>query len=207
MGEGARWADLERLEGWAGEVRVNRIRLASLIAFYGYHLLNVYVLERDDPSLRGSYHAAVTALVLAWSFLSVLLHFCLARRWSPPALKYGATLLDTALVTALLVVSGGPKSMLVVLYFLVIASTPLRLSLRLVWTATLGTMAAWVLLLGYSKYYRPPDERLARTAQVIFALGLGAAGLLAGQAVRQARRLVRGYPVTVEDGESPEAGE
>jgi hypothetical protein len=38
---------------------------------------------------------------------------------------------------------------------------------------------------------------------VIFLLGLAVAGLLAGQVVRQARRLVRGYPIVVVDGEEP----
>src|SRR4051812_33964521 len=45
-----RWDDARRLEAWAGEVRVNLVRVAALVAFYGYHLLNVYALS-DDPAL------------------------------------------------------------------------------------------------------------------------------------------------------------
>lgn len=193
-----RWADLQRIESWAGEIRVNFIRMASLIAFYGYHLVNVYVLAPEDPSIRGSYHAWVTSLVILWALSGMLLHFSLTRRWVPPALKYASTLWDIAMITLLLVISDGPTSELRILYFLLVASAALRLSLRLVWTATLGSIVAWVLLLGYSKFYTP-GPYLARTPQILFGMGLGAAGLLAGQFVRQARRLAQGYPVTVEE--------
>jgi hypothetical protein len=47
----------------------------------------------------------------------------------------------------------------------------------------------------------PDAERLSRPNQIIFELALGGAGLLAGQMVRQARRLVEGYPVTVVEDE------
>jgi hypothetical protein len=196
-----RWADAQRLEGWAGEVRVNLIRLAALVVFYGHHLLNVYFFQ--DESARGAYHAAVTALVLAWSAEVVGLYFSLARRWVPPVLKYAATAWDTLMITALLVLGRDPGSMLAVLYFLVIAAAVLRLSLPLVYAATLGTMAAYAFFLGYLKFWLdlPAPQRLAPPQQVIFLLALGAAGILAGQMVRQARRLVQGYPVSVADEE------
>src|SRR4051812_36477818 len=49
------------VESWAGEVRVNLIRLAGIIAFYANHLINVY-RSPNDPSIAGDYHAKVTAL-------------------------------------------------------------------------------------------------------------------------------------------------
>ena len=52
-----RWADARRLEGWAGEVRVNLIRAAALVVFYAHHLMNAFVWG-DDPSVRGRYHVA-----------------------------------------------------------------------------------------------------------------------------------------------------
>ena len=67
-------------------------------------------------------------------------------------------------------------------------------------------MAGYVLFLGYFKYlvvgverYANHPERLTRADQVVFVLALGAAGLFAGQMVRQARRLVQGYAVTIEE--------
>jgi hypothetical protein len=198
MANGDRWADARRIEGWAGEVRVNLIRLAAILVFYAHHLLNVYVFQ-DDPAYAGAYHANVTLLVLLWATAVLALHLCLSRRWVPPALKYVASAWDTVLVTLLLVVGGDPRTMLAMLYFLVVIAAGLRLSLRLVQVTTLGTMAAYAFFLGYVRFWLdvPDAQRLPRAQQIIVLLALGAAGLLTGQMVRQARRLVQGYPVSV----------
>lgn len=186
-----------RLEGWVGETRLNLVRLAAIILFYGYHLINVYV-ARDNPALAGAYHVKVTALVMVWSVGVAVLY--LSRRWVPPALKYVVTGWDTVLITTLVVLAGDPRSPLTVLYFLVIAAAPLRLSIRLVCTATLLTLMAYGFLLGhyafyligYEHYYADSALRIPPTQEVIFALGLATAGILAGQVVRQARRLLDG---------------
>jgi hypothetical protein len=199
------WADAQRLEGWAGEIRVNMIRAVALVAFYGHHLVNVYLIQ-SDPSVRGQFHAVVTGVVLVWAFVILVLHLSLTRRYVPPALKFLSTGADLVLITAMLMLTGeGPRSPLILLFFLVIASAPLRLSLPLVYMATLGAMAASVALVGFQffvihkeDYYTSPD-RVPRTVQIIFLLALGAAGLLAGQMVRQARRLVEGYSVAVDE--------
>lgn len=200
------WADVQRLEGWAGEVRVNLLRLATLVAFYGQHVVNAYLVGTDS-GLRGAFHARVTGLVVAWLVGIVALHVCLLRRWVPPWLKFAAVGWDVALVTTLLALPGvGPKSPLLVLYFLVIASTTLRLSLPLVYTATFASMAGYMVALGAfvflhvgaDKYYAEGfADRVPRHHEVMFLFGLGGAGLIAGQAVRQARRLVLGHPVVV----------
>jgi hypothetical protein len=199
-----RWEDARRIEAWAGEVRVNLIRLAAIIAFYGNHLVQTYLFHegRNDHG----FHVAVTAIVLAWATSVLALYVCLSRRYNPPALKHIAVGWDIVMVTAVVIVAGAPKSTLAALYFLVIASAPLRLSLPLVYFASLGSMAAYVLFLGYYKYFlagveRYPTDprRLTRADQVIFVLALGAAGLFAGQMVRQARRLSQGYVVDIEE--------
>ena len=61
-----RWDDARRIEAWAGEVRVNLIRLAAVLVFYAHHLVNVYIFH-DDPDILGRFHTAVTALVVAWA--------------------------------------------------------------------------------------------------------------------------------------------
>jgi hypothetical protein len=203
-----RWDDARRVEAWAGEVRVNLLRVAALVVFYGHHLLNAYVWS-DDPGLRGRYTASVTVIVLTWSVAAGTLHVCLHRRWCPPGLKYVAVFWDLALVSALLIIGGeGPRTPLVLLYFVVVASAALRLSLPLVAATTLGAMAAAILVMGHyvfisvgrDAYYAPDSAyRMARSHEIIFLLALGACGLLAGQSVRQARRLVAGYAVLVDE--------
>src|SRR5688572_11305652 len=95
-----RWAEAQRLEAWAGEARVNLFRVAAILAFYGYHLANVY-LFRDDPTVGGRFHSAATLLTISWSILALVLYTCLAARWVPPWLKFAATFGDLALLTLL----------------------------------------------------------------------------------------------------------
>jgi hypothetical protein len=199
----AAFENVRRVEAWASEVRVNLIRLAALLVFYSHHLINIY-LYRDDPSLTPDYVRGVTAIVVAWACLVVLMHVALSRRWLPAWLPYAAACGDVGLVTALLTV-GDVRSPLIVLYWLVIATTPLRLSLLLVVATTAATMFGYLIALGHyaymqigaAAYYADAARRVPRVHQGIVLLGLLTAGALAGQAVRQARRLVDGYPVTV----------
>jgi hypothetical protein len=215
-----RWEDARRLEGWAGEARVNLLRAASVIAFYGQHLLNLYAFHDDlgfaEVAPRAAYHVAVTAVTAGWALAVLGVYVCLSRRWVPPGLKYAATFWDLALVTALLCLSpDGPRSALIFLYFAVLAASPLRLSLRLVQVTTFATWAAALLMMGHyvfvrvgaARYYEPGSPyRVARGSEVIFLLATGVCGLFAGQVVRQARRLVEGHPVTVR-GPRGEGGE
>jgi hypothetical protein len=210
------WAAAERLEGWAGEMRVNVVRVAALIVFYAQHLLNFYVLKEG---MTAEFHTAVTALVLCWSAEVVICHLCLTRRWVPAWLKYATTIWDLVMVTALVVLSRDPRSPLTLLYFLVIASVPPRLSLRLVYVATIGAAIGYLIALGYYVYvvigidryyrttYRESEQPLAildymiripRSTELIMLLSLATAGFLAGQAIRQMRRLVVGRAVTIE---------
>jgi hypothetical protein len=203
-----KWEDASRLEAWAGELRVNLIRSIALVVFYATHLLNVYVWT-DDPDAKGPFHAAVTAVVLAWTVGIVLLHVFLTRHFLPSSLKYVSTAWDLVLITALVMVSpDGPRSPLMLLFFVVIAAAPLRLSLPLVYVTTLGAMAAALIALGqyvllrhgWEEYMDPgKGHRIPRVTEMIFLLALGASGLMAGQSVRQARRLVHGYPVKVQE--------
>src|SRR5437762_3402604 len=165
-----RWADAQRLEGWAGEIRVNLIRFAAITAFYGNHLLQVYLFR--DQGITPVFHAGVTVVALTWAVAALALHGCLWRHWVPPALKYVATACDILLVTTVLMLSGDPRTTLAVLYFLVIAAAPLRLSLPLVTAATLGSMTAYLFFLGYLRFglHLADAQRLSRPQQIIFLL-------------------------------------
>jgi hypothetical protein len=115
-------------------------------------------------------------------------------------LPYATAIGDVVLITALLMVGNSVHSPLVILYWLAIASTPLRLSLPIVTLTTIASMAGYYAALAYyayfhigaAAYHADPALRVPKTTQVIVLLGLAAAGLLAGQAVRQTRRLLIG---------------
>ena len=198
MNADSSWDDARRLESWAGEYRLNLLRLVALAGFYAYHLLDAYLL-RDDPAVRGQYHVLVSAVAFAWAVGAMVLHLCLVNRWVPAALPYLATAWDLVMITLVLVIGGDPRSVLAVLYLLVVAGAALRLALPLVYAATLGAMAAFLFFHGYVRFWLqlPAAERLAHPQQVLFLLALAVAGLLAGQVVRQGRRLSGGHPLAV----------
>ncbi|MEQ8785375.1 MAG: hypothetical protein RIC55_03715 [Pirellulaceae bacterium] len=207
----ALWARTQIIEAWAGETRLNLIRLVGVLVFYGQHLVH-YLFFNADEHLSAAYHTQTTALVMAWMAAVVALFVCLARRLSPRWLKYAVTALDAALIAALLIVSGGPRSAFLPLFLLVVAAAPLRPSLGLVTAATSMAAAGYLFVLGYyvlvqvgvDDYYQGGAAvRIPRDSQILFLLTLAVAGLLAGQAVRQMRRsiaraalLVDGEPTT-----------
>jgi hypothetical protein len=202
--ESAGWEAARRIESWAGEIRVNRLRLAAIIIFYVRHLIDVYV-NPLNRQFTGRYHLLVTVIVLAWTAQVLWLHWALSQRRMGEKLKYIAVIWDLVMVTMLGIVAKTPQTPLMLLYFIVIASAPLRLSLRLVWVATLGAMAGYAIVLayyawwviGFDKYYATPELRIPRSVEAIWILAIGVAGLLAGQVVRQMRRLSGGYPVAM----------
>lgn len=184
----APWAAAQKIEAWAGELRVNLLRLAAIAAFYGHHLVNVYLLRMELPP---RFHLGVSALAGAWTAAAVALHLALARRVNPPALRYAAVAWDAAMIATLLTLHSGAASPFVGLLFLLVATAALRLDLRCVWAAAIAAILAFAFVCGHDKWVR--GRGIERSQQIILALSLAAAGALAGQAVRQARRFALGY--------------
>ena len=140
-GDDRQWFIVGRWQEYEGEGRANLLRIAGIAAFYGIELANYWTGVVDRP-----FHQAVTALALAWALIALGVLFCLGQHIFPASLKFLSTAADVVLLTAILVLADGPKSPLVVAYFLLIVLATLRLSLRLVWFATLGSMLGYLFL-------------------------------------------------------------
>src|SRR4051812_7204250 len=204
------WPDAQRVEAFAGEVRVNLVRLVALLAFYARHVVQMLLAAPDDP-VRGMYHVRVTVVSAAWAGMVIALHWLLSRRRVYPWLPYASSLLDVLLITLLCAIAADPRSPLTLLFFLAIAASPTRLSLRVVWLTTAAAVIgylvvlahyAWVVV-GYDRYYGTPELRIPRSHETTFILALIVAGGFAGQCVRQARRLVSGPIVSRAPDEAP----
>jgi hypothetical protein len=137
-------------------------------------------------------------VAFAWAGVVVVVYSLLRAGKMPAMLPILTTLADTILVTTVVTISGGPKSTaLVLLYLLIIAATPLRLSLRLVYFATFAAAIGYIIALGHyvflrigeAVYYNTESVRIPRSQEVVTLLAILSAGLLAGQAVRQTIRL------------------
>jgi hypothetical protein len=99
----------------------------------------------------------------------------------------------------------------ILLFFPVIVSAAVRLSLPLVWFATIGSVIGYLAVvahyawrvIGFDRYYATPELRIPRGDEAMFILALLVTGVFAGQVVRQARRLTRPLGATIATSAPP----
>jgi hypothetical protein len=192
------WFVVERWQEFGGEARANWLRMLALAAFYLVELVNYHGLRLgfiELPKVSGvdkPFHLAMTALTAGWTLSGWLSVMLLRQRVFPSSLKYVSTGLDLAFLTTMLLVADGPKSPLVVGYFLILCLAAIRFSLPLVRFATVGAVFGYLVLLANAAWFRPA-LRLPRYEQLIFVLALATAGVLLGQLLRAARAAAEDY--------------
>lgn len=183
------WKAAVRAEEWAGEMRVNLLRLVAIAVFYGHHLLNFYL---QDLGLTPRFHVIVSSIAVSWAAAALATHLILTKQGNRRFLKYATLSWDVFMTTSLIAFSGGPQSQFLILLLLILFTAPLRLNLRLVWVATLAVALSYGTICGHSKWVNV-ETQIPVVHHVIFFLGLATAGLVAGQCVRQARRFAQNY--------------
>jgi hypothetical protein len=192
-----RWYIVGRWQEYEGEGRANLLRIVGVSAFYLVELANYYGLHLGfleiPPTVERPAHLAITALALCWAIVAGAVLMCRQLRFFPAALKVISTGCDILLLTAVLTVADGPRSPLIVGYFLILTLAALRFSLALVWFATAGTAAAYLFLLGYARWFADRDLRVPRYQQLIFLLAVVLTGVILGQVIRRVRRLADAY--------------
>ena len=194
------WFIVSRWQEYEGEARANLLRTIGIGAFYSIELVNhgVHIGALQLPQVVDDrFHQAVTALAVAWTMVSLATLVCLRRHFFPPAAKFITTACDLVLMTAVLTIADGPRSPLVVGYFLIIALAALRLSLRLVSMATLGSLAGYLFLLGYVKFFASAERAAAmsvpRYSQLIMLVALLLSGVVLGQVIRRVRSMAEDF--------------
>jgi hypothetical protein len=202
------WFIVGRWQEFDGEWRANVVRTVAVAAFYGVELLGYYDVNlgwlQMEPAFSRQFHLAITALAAAWIIVAFGTFYCLQSQFFPAALKYFTTGCDVILLTTMLMAASGPRSPLVVGYFVVIAVSALRFQLRLVWCATLGSMAGYIFLLGFAKWHAtwfnlPPREMsVPRYAQLLTLLAMALTGIALGQLIRQVKSMAEDYAARVQ---------
>jgi hypothetical protein len=192
------WYIVGRWQEYQGEARANLLRLVATIAFYAIELINYYGVDLGFIQLPKvsdlAFHQTVTAVAVAWVMLGLGVHLCLRLHILPEALKFVSTGLDVILLTLLLMVADGPRSPLVVGYFLIPALATLRFQLRLVWFATIAAMLGYVWLLGWAVWIESVrNVRVPRYHELIFLTALGLTGIIQGQVIRRVKALAAEY--------------
>lgn len=196
------WFIVGRWQEYSGETRTNLLRIASIGTFYAIELANYYGIDigplQVPASVDQNFHMLVTALVTAWTMLALATLLLLRLQLFPPALKYATTASDLVLLTTMLMVADGPRSPLLVAYFLVIAASTLRFHLPLVWCATLGSIAGYLALLAHAQWFAGErDLSVPRYQQLIFLAALTLTGIILGQVVRQVRALADDFAARI----------
>jgi hypothetical protein len=190
------WYIVGRWREYEGETQANLLRVVGIAAFYLVELANYRGFRLggfEMPKVVDRpFHLAVTAVAVAWTMLGLAVQLCLSRRIFPAALKFVSTGGDILLMTCVLAVSHGPKSPLIVGYFLILALAALRFSLPLIWFATAGGMFGYLALLAHAKWF-VPEHRVPRYHEVMFLLALGLTGITLGQVLRRVRRIAEDY--------------
>jgi len=192
------WFITSRRQDYQGEERANVLRIVAVTAFYLIELANDHGVNLgfiQIPKIHDqAYHQAVTAVALAWVILALGVHLCLRWQILPAGMKYLTTILDIVLLTILLMVANGPRSPMVVGYFLILSMATLRFRLPLIWCATLGAVAGYVWLLGWAMWIEGVhDVRVPRYHQLIVLTALALCGIIQGQVIRRIPSLAVEY--------------
>jgi hypothetical protein len=204
------WHVTERWQQYEGEVRANLLRIAAIGTFYLIHLWTYYSSQgklanfgllqlTTGGEIDRRFHMMVTLLALAWILLAAAVLMCLRSSFFPTWLPIVSTLADVLFLTSILGISAGPRSPLVVAYFLVVVLAALRFDLRLVRGATVASMIGYISLLGLAKWPErfgldPTVERMVpRYQELMFLAALALIGIFLGQMIRRVRRMAEDY--------------
>ena len=206
------WFIAQRWQEYDGEARANLLRITAIGSFYLLHCWNYYAsqgrlpdwgfLELTEPgAVTPRFHLLATLLALGWALAATAVHLCLRNRVFPRWLSAASTAVDLVMLTSVLAISSGPRSPLVVGYFLVLALAALRFRLPLVRLATVGAAIGYVCVLGVARWPATfgreagLDIRVPRYVQLATLLAIVLCGVILGQVVRLARRVAEEYAV------------
>ncbi|MGD9127668.1 MAG: serine/threonine-protein kinase, partial [Planctomycetia bacterium] len=131
-----------RLVRWCRRQPALATRLAGFTVFYVVAWFNVSM-----ATVNRAFHVQISLILLAWALASVLCQQLLnSRRWSIPGQFLWGTL-DMIFLFAVLREANGLVSPLMVVYFVLIATSGLWLRERFVWFISAGSLLSYGLLL------------------------------------------------------------
>lgn len=176
---------LKRRESWAGDWKANRIRLAAVSIFTANELVNYHVLHVVD--LR--FHIGSLLIVALWVVATALFTILLREHIWPRAVSYVIVSTDLLLLTWLLFLADGPRSPLVVLYFLIIALSGVRVDPAVCLFTGAAATLGYGAVLEFTKLQKP-ELLVPPTHAVIVALSLLLMGVIMAHLVGRALTLL-----------------
>jgi hypothetical protein len=185
------WFIVSRWQEYEAERRANLLRVLAIAAFFLVHIANYYRWFGlpEMPGADRRFHQLMTALAAAWIAVALAIRVALDRQFFPNAMKYVTTLVDVLLLTLVIGTADGPRSPLVVGYFLILMAVALRFSLRLVWCGTAAVVVGYVALLADAKWFAATDKSVPAHTALIVLVAMVFGGLILGAVVRRVRRM------------------
>lgn len=208
------WFIVQRWQAYEAESRANLLRICAVGLFYLVHLWTYFSSQGKLPGLGAlqlaesgaishPFHVAVTSLAVAWAMFALVILIALKQQFFPRWLPYISTLFDVFLLSSVICLGDLGKSPLVTGYFLILILAALRLSLPLIWFATVATLCGYICVLGVARWPElfpltkivgtdRESLRVPRYHELIVMLAIVFAGVFLGQVVRRAQRMIQG---------------
>jgi hypothetical protein len=112
-------------------------------------------------------------------------------------LKYATTIADVFLLTLILIAASGPRSPLIVAYFVIMTLAGMRFSLRLVWVVSAACIVSYLVVLAafHPAWFGTQQRNLVvpRHEQCIILAGIALAGIILGQMARRVRAMANEF--------------
>jgi len=147
------------------------------------------------PRVEGvdeAFHAASTALAVAWVAVAAAVLVAIKNQIFPPILKYLSTTADLILMTAVLTLADGPRSPMLLVLFLIVVLAGMRLERRLVAFTTAGAVLGYLFSVG-EVLLRRPDLRVPAHWQITTVAALVLCGVVVTAILVEVRRAVEAY--------------
>jgi len=192
------WHVTRRLASLRGEERANALRVLGVAVFYAIEVLNYRGLAVGPiqiPRVEGvdeAFHAASTALAVAWVAVAAAVLVAIKNQIFPPILKYLSTTADLILMTAVLTLADGPRSPMLLVLFLIVVLAGMRLERRLVAFTTAGAVLGYLFSVG-EVLLRRPDLRVPAHWQITTVAALVLCGVVVTAILVEVRRAVEAY--------------
>lgn len=202
------WHVTQRLASLRGEERANILRVLGVAVFYAIEVLNYRGLSLGPIEIArvegvdAGFHAASTALAVAWMAVAAAVLVAIKNHIFPPALKYLSTAADLMLMTGVLTLADGPRSPMLLVLFLVIVLAGLRLTPWLVAFSTGGALTSYLFVLG-EVGQRRPELRVPAHWQITTIAALVLCGVVVWAILAEARRAVEAYAALRRREEEP----
>ena len=145
------WIAFQRIQEVKSASRINLIRFVSVILFFS--ILTVLYLAAGRPEEQTKHWLSSARVCGIWLVVVSLVVVALKRRTVPAILKYVASFCDVVLLQTVASVGAKAESTLVIVFFIICASTFLRLSNKLILSTTALCIVAYLGLVYQTEHF------------------------------------------------------